>query len=379
MKILINFLSARSGGAVSYFKNILEHIKKNNLSKFQHSITALVYNDQKQLIPFWPDRQCIIVPGRHKSGARRLLWEYRNLNKILKRNQVDVLFTPYQIGTKVTSAKHVMMIRNMEPFNFIKYHYSPKTYLRNLILKTQTLSSLRAADKVVAVSDYTEKFITESLGGMDKKVYRIYHGRDIRFNPLDPDGADQDRLKQIGIKRNFVLACGSLLPYRRSEDVLRAFNRFSQVHTKIDLVVAGSGNDRKYNNKLNKLIQMSSASDRIHKVGHVPVKAMQSLYRKCKFCVVSTEIEACPNIVIEAMASGCICISSDHPPLPEMFQNSSIQYKARDTKDLAAKMEMCLFDENLRKELKEKALQRAKDFSWETCAAETLKVLTQWR
>jgi alpha-1,3-rhamnosyl/mannosyltransferase len=94
--------------------------------------------------------------------------------------------------------------------------------------------------------------------------------------------------------------------------------------------------------------------------------------------VIATEIEACPNIAIEAMAAGCVIVSGDRPPLPEMFQGCSLEYGARDIDLLAQKIRQAVTNDLWRVEMKAKALKRAENFSWDKCAMDTYAALTQW-
>ena len=113
-------------------------------------------------------------------------------------------------------------------------------------------------------------------------------------------------------------------------------------------------------------------------VGHVSWEMMRALYQCCKVCVIASEIEACPNIAIEAMTSGCVIVASDQPPLPEMFNDSAVYFRSRNVADLADKMQLALLDANLREQLQTLALRRSQGFSWRTCAAKTFQALVQW-
>ena len=146
----------------------------------------------------------------------------------------------------------------------------------------------------------------------------------------------------------------------------------------LNLVIAGSSSDISYINKLKKLIKSSVSPSRIILLGNVPWKTMNILYRQSKIFVISTEIEACPNIALEAMAAGCVILSSDKPPLPEMFSGSSLDYKARDVSVLSKKIIEVLEDRNLQLKLKKLSSKRATYFSWSMCVDETYSALTNW-
>ncbi|NJL59067.1 MAG: glycosyltransferase family 4 protein [Desulfobacteraceae bacterium] len=174
---------------------------------------------------------------------------------------------------------------------------------------------------------------------------------------------DSNLLESVGLQSDFLLTCGSLLPYRRVEDVVAAFIPLASDHLK--LVIAGSGTDEKYRQLIKEAYcKIGCPANIVFMPGHVPQKTMQALYRNCRACIIATEIEACPNIAIEAMASGCVIISSDSSPLPEMFANCSLEYPARNIDALKFQLQQGVYDEALRHRLKSQALERAQSFSW---------------
>ena len=380
MKVLINCLSSVSGGAVSYLRNIIPKLATLFESSEQsHSMEILAHVEQKQLFQSIPESQCILLKNSRHGGYRRFLWEYYNIDRIIRRQNIDILFNPCQVSPRVSGIKEVMMLRNLEPFFCHRYKYSIKPWLRNQLLAFHSKRSLRAADRVIAVSDYVKYILINCLSVSPRQIRQIYHGRDENFSPEGSEKEDNTILERLGIKGNFVLTCGSLWPYRRCEDVIEAFGRLKKdIFEDLSLVIAGSLMDARYDRVIKCAIAKSPNADRIYTVGHVPYETMQTLYRHCSLCVIATEVEACPNIAIEAMSSGCAIISSDQQPLPEIFRDCSMEFCARNVDDLAFKMQVLMRDEQQRSALKGRALKRAEEFSWDRCAEQTYLALTKW-
>jgi glycosyltransferase involved in cell wall biosynthesis len=372
-------LSSVSGGAVAYLRNLAPLLAHRFAeSPEAHRVTFLAHEEQALSLEGIEDSQIRWVPGTRPMGYRRVLWERKNLGQIVREQGADVLFTPYQIGPRAPGIRQVLMIRNMEPFLFDVYHYSLKTWVRNRLLRWASTRCLRRADRVIAVSEFALEQLTRGLGIDAERVRTIYHGRPDFGNTAD-NSQDRDCLGQIGIQGDYLLTCGSLLPYRRCEDVITAFSQCApKLGAGMQLVIAGAGTDYRYRESIRKAIAASPARERIQAVGHVPWKTMATLYRHCTACVVATEIEACPNIAIEAMAAGCVIVSGDRPPLPEMFKGCALEYRARDIGQLAQQMRTAVRDAPMRQEMKAKALDRAEEFSWAKCAEETYAALTHW-
>jgi len=121
-----------------------------------------------------------------------------------------------------------------------------------------------------------------------------------------------------------------------------------------------------YQNKLKKWIQAHNFSLKIFWASSLNEKEMGWCYRNCKIFVMTSRVEACPNIVLEAMSHGCISISSDDPPLPEIFCDAAIFYPPKRGELLAEVIQTVLeWDNYQRKEISKKAIKRAAKFSWD--------------
>lgn len=380
MIVLINCLSSISGGAVSYLRNLLPLLHgKFSASGGRDQLLVLAHESQRQIFPELPQSACHIVTGKRQTGLGRLFWEHRNLNKLAKLSNADVLFVPYQIAPVNSGIRQVLMLRNMEPFHYHQYKYELKEQLRNAMLKVSTQRSLRKANRIIAVSQYAESHLTNVLGIPKERIRTVYHGRNPYFANRANATCDTILLNALGIGNNFILTCGSLLPYRRCEDVIHAFScRPSEQREDCQLVIAGSGNDRRYRKLIDEAILSSGCANKIVVLGHVNQEIMAALYRCCSLCVIASEVEACPNIAIEAMTSGAVIVASDSPPLPEIFAGAALHFQSRNKSALVEAMTKAINDEKLRIELQQLALKRAQYFSWQHCAEETFRALTEW-
>jgi len=157
MNIFINILSSVSGGGVSYLRNCLpllyEHFYQSNN---QNTLTILAHQSQRQLFPSIPDYNFILLPGIRLTGLNRIVWEHFNINKLVADAGADVLFVPYQTGHNVKNVKQVLLFQNMDPFTFTLYRYNLHTATRKQILKNLSISSMKRADRVIAISQHVK-------------------------------------------------------------------------------------------------------------------------------------------------------------------------------------------------------------------------------
>jgi glycosyltransferase involved in cell wall biosynthesis len=80
---------------------------------------------------------------------------------------------------------------------------------------------------------------------------------------------------------------------------------------------------------------------------------------------------------LEAMACGTPVIASNQGSLPEVVGEAGLLVEPNDVEQIAAAAERLLTDAELRADLRKKGLERARTFTWERTARETLAVYRQ--
>ncbi len=372
--VIINCLSSQSGGALNYVRNVVPRLLDRSSRKCE--IHVLASNEQRSKIGLDGLSRISWLNGRPSNPYLRQAWDFVQVRRMVRSLRAGVVFTPYQIGPLLSGVKNVLMLRNMEPFLCSRYEYSWRSSIRNHILMKATARSLVNADRVIAVSSFAAAQ-AEALGVGVEKIRRVYHGSPDYM--VGDAVVEQRALASLGIDGDFILTCGSLLPYRRLEDVVAAYGRLCEtISDAPSLVVAGSGNDKRYGAVVAQVVSQSGVRDRIRFLGHVPWDVMGLLYRRSVLVAIATEIEACPNIAIEAMAAGSAIVAADCPPLPEIFGGCALAFKARDVDGLRDAMLRVLNSPVLRTEQQSRARVRANEFCWERCADQTMEALRSW-
>jgi len=77
------------------------------------------------------------------------------------------------------------------------------------------------------------------------------------------------------------------------------------------------------------------------------------------------------------MSCGVPVIASNRCSIPEIIGDAGLIVDPDDIKGLANAILKVVIDQDLRKDLIEKGYQRAKEFSWEKAAQETLRVFKE--
>lgn len=115
--------------------------------------------------------------------------------------------------------------------------------------------------------------------------------------------------------------------------------------------------------EIRELGYLSSEEDRACLYGGAEVFVFPSLY------------EGFGIPVLEAMACGTPVVASDIEPLKEISSEAALFFKVEDAENLAEKIKGILENQEFRRELIIRGLERVKNFSWRKCAAKTLEIL----
>lgn len=293
---------------------------------------------------------------------------YRALRRSIAALGPDVLFIPTARVLRVDSVPVVTMVRNMEPLEVPFGGNGPVEVMKNLGRAWAAKSSCRHSDRVIAVSQHVRDFLVERWRIPDEKIGVVYHGIDPAAT-IDPPVPTA--LATVAGQR-FLFTAGSVRPARGLEDVVSALASLPQ---DVRLVIAGSV-DRgaeHYERSIRSLAQERGVESRVIWAGQLNREAMSWCFRQASFFVMTSRAEACPNIVLEAMTEGAASVSTDHPPMPEFFEDAAMYYAARDAGHLAERLSAVLAaPDELQQGLRERARKRAAAFTWETTARATV-------
>jgi glycosyltransferase involved in cell wall biosynthesis len=129
------------------------------------------------------------------------------------------------------------------------------------------------------------------------------------------------------------------------------------------LFIAGKGRDEK---KLRASAEEPGLSRKVELVGYADAEEKMSLLTGTNLLIVPSRYEGQGIVVLEAAACGKPVIVSDIPELQYAVDAGfGISFKTGDSKDLAQKIKFLLENEQLRREMGQKAREYARDYTWD--------------
>lgn len=252
-----------------------------------------------------------------------------------------------------------------------KFKYDATAYL-----DWSTKFALKHARKVITVSQFTKDEIIATYKVNPDKIIVIHNGyNNLLYKPLDNKAKIKMVLDKYGLEGDYFLYVGRLEKKKNISALIEAFaimrENNKEIKTKLVLIGhAGFGYD-----ELKYVIEEFNLNNDVIMLGWVEEADMTYIYNAAKAFVFPSRHEGFGIPVIQSLACGVPTVVSDIPVLREVAEDAVLYFDKDDKYDMAAKLKQIVVDEDLRRNLIKKGLERAKNFSWKKCAAETLKAI----
>lgn len=280
---------------------------------------------------------------------------------------VDLFHSPDHVFPALAKLKTVVTIHDLA-FLLFPENY---TWINGTYLKSMVPASLKRAARIIVDSENTKKDLISLLSVSEEKIRVIPAGVDESFSPtIEPDKVAKAKHK-YGITGDYILYVGTLEPRKNIGRLVEAYSRLES-RRDLRLVIAG-GKGWLYD-ELFKKVEELKIDESVSFLGYIPRKDLPALYSGAELFVYPSIYEGFGLPVLEAMACGTPVITSNVSSLPEVAGDAALLIDPNNVEELASAIEKLLSDSELRSELMNKGLERAKLFSWERTARETLAV-----
>lgn len=370
-RVLIDALSARQGGGQTYIINLLQALPAEaGLEVLVAAPTSLPLPDAR------PEIRRLEVHWPVTNPLLRGIWQRWILRRVLRRMKADVLFVPGGVVlTRVPpGCRLVTMFRNMIPFDMAQRARYPLGYqrLRNWILAPAMLQSMVRSNLVIFLSEYARQVVEALVPGRIHAGVVIPHGVNEAFRGIP--GAPLPRPSWLPAGP-YLLYVSTLDFYKAQLEVVRGFALVRQRRNGPErLVLIGPENPR-YGRLVRDEIARLGLEDQVIVAGNVPYRELPAVYQNAVINLFASESENCPNILLEALASGRPVLSSCMPPMPEFGGDAALYFDPRSPEALAKCVLSVLDDPRLLAELSVRATARALRYRWSESGRRTWEAI----
>ena len=361
--LLSSSRSYRAAGINWYIRSLLAFLPRVS---DRHKFTAFLGKEEAGHGFHGIQTEVSILPTERP--AARIAWEQLAQPVRLLGNRMDLLHSLAFVQPVILPCPGIVTIYDL---SFIHYPQRLQPW-RRLYLRWGTTFSARRASRVIAISASTKRDIVGLLGVAEDKVDVIPCGVDEDFRPVDRQEQLIELRKRHGLPPRMLLFVGTIEPRKNLTTLLRSYALLREWIQPPPLVIAGAKGWQ--HEEVFSLAQELELLDELLFPGFIPRDELPLWYNAADLFVYPSLYEGFGLPPLEAMACGTPVVTSNTSSLPEVVGDSGLLVDPTDAEEIAQAMQRLLTDSSLQDELTNKGLERARAFTWQRTARETVEV-----
>ncbi len=284
----------------------------------------------------------------------------------LRRDRVDLAHFPSTILPPLLPCPAVVTVHDLA------WRRYPEAYPPDdLAMQEVALLSAARAARVITVSETTARDLEEA-GVPGERITVTPLGVSARFTPEGPGLAPDAFPEAARLQEGYLLYVGRL---QARKNLLRVVEAYAQVRAAFPappLVLAGGKSA--YGEEVARRAQELGVGEHVLLPGHIGEDLLPSLYRSATLSLYLPLYEGFGMPVLEAMASGAPVVTANVGGTEEVASNAAMVVNPERVEEIAEAVLLLLQDEGVRASFRERGLVRARHFTWERTARETLLV-----
>ena len=287
---------------------------------------------------------------------------------LLAQAGADLFHSPYVLLPLLARVKMIMTEHDL----IFERHpeYRTQGLLQKLYRPVMQMG-IKRAERVFTVSEASGRDIQEYYHVDAAHIHVIYNGVDEIFQCE----TDMQRLAAVreryGLPDHFILTVGAGRPHKNVETLVEAFARLDPAVA--PMLVIGGEHDPRFPDLVGARIATHGLSERVIRLGMIQEADLSAVYSLADAFVFPSLIEGFGIPPLEAMMCGTPVVASNTPAVFEAVGSAALTFDPRDVEQLAAALHSVLTDTILQTTLRMQGLERARSFTWERVAQETLQ------
>ncbi len=371
MKIAINciFCQPRGGGIKEYIVNLTNHIAKTDQ---KNEYLLYVLEDQLDYAQcLLPNRYRLkIVPFKSSliSVIERSLFSQRFWSKEEQVEKFDIFHSPFFYAPRLRHARLIVTVHDLRLYRF------PKTYgkLRYIFLQHSVKETLKRADTIISISDFTKQEIIDTCKISSEKITVVHEAINREsFSPAIIENYELPKEYDYLKEGRFIFSLGHIEPRKNHTRLIEAFKTIKKEKRNADvkLIIAG----KKYVD-YKTVINLTNKTPDIVYMDFIPRTLLLWLYHHAALFVYPSYYEGFGFPPLEAASLGTLSAVSNVSSIPEVCGDCAIYFNPFDVAEMANRIDAGLNNIELRRQKKSLLEQQLNNFSWEKNARETISL-----
>jgi glycosyltransferase involved in cell wall biosynthesis len=314
------------------------------------------------------------LPSRIRVAATagripRLVWMQTTATRLLRKLQPDVAHFTNGMVPFASPVPTVVTIHDMSLTMYPRYHP-----VRRVVLNRPLVDfSARRADAIITVSQSAKRDIIRLYGIPSDRVHVIHEAAAPTFGRVTST-AELERVRQrYSLADRFILYVGTIEPRKNLPSLIEGFARRSKAGDLPHQLVC-VGPYGWLSRDIERHIERLDIRRAVRFTGYVPFGDLPALYTMADLFVFPSLYEGFGLPVIEAMACGTPVITGRVAALEEVAGGAVEHIDHLDPATIGGALVALARSRERREQLRACGLARAKQFSWQRAAQETLAV-----
>jgi glycosyltransferase involved in cell wall biosynthesis len=266
-------------------------------------------------------------------------------------------------------ARTVMTIHDLIYLFYPQYHLPLNRWFLTLMLPR----FLRRADAVIAVSEHTRQDVIRHIGLPAERMVVIHEGVNPSYQPVIDPEALAAVAARYQLPQRYLLFFGTIEPRKNLETLLSAYAVLSSRDAETPALVIAGRKGWLYQPVFHQVRELGLET-RVRFTDWIAEADAPALISGASLFVYPSVYEGFGLPPLEAMACGVPVIASAASSIPEIVGDAGLLVDPRDVGALVTAMQAVLGSSELRANLRARGLARARTFTWENTARQTLRV-----
>ena len=360
MKVLINALSARRGGIVTYTRNVTSTLVDRG---FEIVIAAPPHMNFG-----FGNAEHIKIDVASYTPIRRAVWEQVVWRRIVSKIRPDVLFSSANYALLRCSIPQVLLIREGGLFDpFYLANVAPEQGVRAAALRNLRrrlmIRSARQSDRVLTPSETTRVQFLKWAPDLGSKVTANHYGAPIK-NFASHTGA----IRRVAKELTRLLYVSVYYPHKSPYVLVRAVDQLNREGFPVNATISMTEAEisARSGSALDQLTIASAASKDAIQLGFHNYQFLPDLYHNHDIFVFPSVNETFGHPMAEAMSAGIPIIAADTLINREICAEAALFFTPYSHQDLARRIRTLATDAGLRARLISAGRARvATKFRWD--------------